>query len=927
MLENTMSFKKFVCSFLLFGGIFFLSSHTSFAAAPTGTSAVLQNTTSSTMDIVVTGTNFSTFVSSGTTTANGTDRAKITWRTLNPNTAVINNATTMTLTFTNAYGTDINGNSLTIAADAVQDGSSVHNALITIASGSITDNAVPTVFTLLHYYADANRDGTVDGLYLSFTEPVTCSFESGDWAITTAGTINVTAITGCSSYTSTTVLLAVTASSGITGGGTHPQVSYTNQGTLASVKDSANNAFASTSGITPGDAASPQIKSFTYLDNDADGKIDRITLTYTETVAAGSVLRAADLAFSNVGGFTGAAFGSDTTDLITGSVTQTTITIGTEATAVDTFNSSGSIAINSQGNFSLTEGFNTNNTLRTQSQANYIDGAAPVYVSSQTIDNNQNGTIDHVRVVYSEPISDASVALSDYAAGFSGVGAGALVESFGTGTPGSGVFTDAGNDEVIYVGVTSGTDVIAPNKTDYTLHIAQVGSIADAVGNALASFSEKTSTDGAAPALYTSTVIDTYTTDTTPTVFFSIIEDGTLSYTGGCTMPLGAVAAGAFLQAFEVLAEGTYTCAILGTDALGNVSAPLTFNTFTVDLSAPIISAAAVNSSGALVTVSWTTQEAASSLVAYGPTTAYGFSTAETDTAPRVTTHSVTVSNLSFCQNYYFQPRSVDAAGNETLGTSIEVRNLGSCGGGLSLEAMQDPITPAGGFVLKVNGGAGVTNTPVVALQLLAGANVTSMVVSNKADLGASGQQVYTPTLPWSLCWSASQIKEPATCPAGTYTVYARFYTAWGRGSKIVSTTVVYDPKASATRTVVKNNQLLLDKSTIYLVMGTNKYGFASLSAFTGLGYSLKNLQKGSSTAYTLAGIFNSAQDAHPVGSWVVSKGTIYFVSVVGLIPVPTWALFLSNGGAASYVVPANAADLNRPVLPLMSSSDSRIVL
>lgn len=915
-----MSLKKyFFVSSVFLAGIFFLLPQSTLAAAPTGTSAVLQNTTSSTMDIVVTGTSFSTFVSSGTTTANGTDRAKITWRTLNPNTAIINNATTMTLTFTNAYGTDINGNSLTIAADAVQDGSSVHNALITIASGSITDNAVPTVFTLLHYYADANRDGTVDGLYLSFTEPVTCSFESGDWAITTAGTINVTAITGCSSYTSTTILLSVTAGSGITGGGTHPQVSYTNQGTLASVKDSANNAFASTSGIAPGDAAAPQIKSFTYLDNDADGKIDQIRLTYTETVAAGSVLRAADLSFSNVGDFTGAAFGSDATDLITGSVTQTTITLGTEASAVATYNTNNSIAISSQNNFSLTEGFNTNNTLRTQSQASFIDGAAPVYISSKTIDNNQNGTIDHIRVVYSEPMSDASVTPSDYAAGFSGVGAGALVESFGSGTPGSGVFTDVANDEVIYVGVTSGTDVIAPNKTDYTLHIAQVGSVTDSIGNALASFSEQTSTDGAAPALYTSTVISSPTTNTTPTIFFSIIEDGTLSYTGGCTMPLTNVVAGAYLQAFNALTDGTYSCSIRGTDVLGNVSAALTINTFTVDTAAPLLSSASARQSAGSTTITWTTDEPASSSLSYGTTTAYGNSTGETDTSPRVTSHAVSISGLVLCRDYHFRPTSRDGAGNEITGPDIALSNLGDCGVALPVGALAGPIVPEGGFKISFKEGV-VVSVPAVTLLFNAGNDVTQVALSNSSDFSQAVLEAYQPTRMWSVCQKSAADVTTTTCKPGTYAVYAKFYTKWGRSSDVVTASVTLQESAFS------SNSLVQDGTTIYLILGGKKYGFTSLAAFRGLGYATKRVVRGKIASLPLGGLIKSASSAHLSGSWIVQNKTVFFVTDAGRVPVPTWEVFLGNGGSAVALLPANAADMATPVLSAMTANDVRVI-
>ncbi len=65
--------------------------------------------------------------------------------------------------------------------------------------------------------------------------------------------------------------------------------------------------------------------------------------------------------------------------------------------------------------------------------------------------------------------------------------------------------------------------------------------------------------------------------------------------------------------------------------------------------------------------------------------------------------------------------------------------------------------------------------------------------------------------------------------------------------------------------------------------------------------------------------------NAHAVGSWVVNSGTVYFISNSGLIPVPTWKIFLANGGKSSLIKQANSADLNLSLLPLMVAKDSRV--
>ncbi|MBI5530579.1 MAG: hypothetical protein HY918_03700 [Candidatus Doudnabacteria bacterium] len=69
------------------------------------------------------------------------------------------------------------------------------------------------------------------------------------------------------------------------------------------------------------------------------------------------------------------------------------------------------------------------------------------------------------------------------------------------------------------------------------------------------------------------------------------------------------------------------------------------------------------------------------------------------------------------------------------------------------------------------------------------------------------------------------------------------------------------------------------------------------------------------------ASVFNS----HAIGSWVISDGTVYYVSSNGLIPIPTWEIFLSNGGKQADITEINNGDMQLPLLPLMSAADSRV--
>lgn len=84
------------------------------------------------------------------------------------------------------------------------------------------------------------------------------------------------------------------------------------------------------------------------------------------------------------------------------------------------------------------------------------------------------------------------------------------------------------------------------------------------------------------------------------------------------------------------------------------------------DTTAPLISnvqSGNITASSALIT--WTTDEASSSVVEYGLTTSYGSTASD---ATNVTGHSITINNLSANTLYHYRVKSTDAAGN--TGTS-----------------------------------------------------------------------------------------------------------------------------------------------------------------------------------------------------------------------------------------------------------------
>ena len=111
---------------------------------------------------------------------------------------------------------------------------------------------------------------------------------------------------------------------------------------------------------------------------------------------------------------------------------------------------------------------------------------------------------------------------------------------------------------------------------------------------------------------------------------------------------------------------GTKTVYVQFKDAVGNWSTAAITDTIVLDTTAPTISArTATNITSSSATITWTTNEAATSQVNYGLTTSYGFTTTLDSTL--VTAHSVTITGLASNTTYNYRVRSRDAAGNESV--------------------------------------------------------------------------------------------------------------------------------------------------------------------------------------------------------------------------------------------------------------------
>ena len=149
-----------------------------------------------------------------------------------------------------------------------------------------------------------------------------------------------------------------------------------------------------------------------------------------------------------------------------------------------------------------------------------------------------------------------------------------------------------------------------------------------------------------------------------------------------------------------------YHYSVKSRDAAGNLTASrdYSFTTTTApDTTAPVISSISAGSiTSSAATVTWTTNEAATSRVEYGTSTSYGsFSSLDSSL---VTSHTVTLSGLTPATVYYFRVLSNDQAGNQATST----------GSTFTTQNAPQPDTPASIQDLSVRAGASSRNSVIL---------------------------------------------------------------------------------------------------------------------------------------------------------------------------------------------------------------------
>ena len=246
---------------------------------------------------------------------------------------------------------------------------------------------------------------------------------------------------------------------------------------------------------------------------------------------------------------------------------------------------------------------------------------------------------------------------------------------------------------------------------------------------------------------------------------------------------------------------GTKTVFVQFMDSVGNWSTTAISDTIVLDTTAPTISGrTASNITGSSATITWTTNEAATSRVEYGLTTSYGSSTALDPTL--VTAHSVTIAGLAPSTTYNWRVRSMDAAGNETV----------SANSTFATAAVSDTTAPT------------VTWSGPPANSILLGTVTLTATASDNVAVGGvqfllDGNTLLgteDTTSPYSFSWNTT------TASNGTHTLQARARDTSGNTATTAAISVTVDNLAPTGSVVINGNAAATRNTTVTLTLSAS---------------------------------------------------------------------------------------------------------
>jgi hypothetical protein len=263
--------------------------------------------------------------------------------------------------------------------------------------------------------------------------------------------------------------------------------------------------------------------------------------------------------------------------------------------------------------------------------------------------------------------------------------------------------------------------------------------------------------------------------------------------------------------------DGVHTLYAVAEDTSGNYAT--SSESVTVENSAPVISSISSGTPGRTsATVTWTTNQSASSQVYYGTTTAYGAST--TLEASLATSHSVILSGLTASTTYHYVVVSTDAVGNTSTSTD-QILTTGST---------PDTTPPT----VSITAPAASSTVSGSAVTLTATASDNVAVANVQFELDGTDIGSAATTSPYTTTWNSTTTTDGAHTldavaedTSGNYATSSESVTVENTPVSISSISSGTPGTASATITWTTNQTA---SSTIAYGIATS-YGSASSSA------------------------------------------------------------------------------------------------
>ncbi|NBS68407.1 hypothetical protein EBT31_05770, partial [bacterium] len=376
---------------------------------------------------------------------------------------------------------------------------------------SVADGASPAIVS--GFYADNNADGVVDSVEIGLSEAVTVTYDDGDW-IANARDLTGFDVTGLTSGSGTSSLVFSATSSSVTGVGAlgnEPTLRYADG--LGSLTSTTGETPSSISAFTLTDNADPLVVSGVYQDDNNNGTVDLVALSFTEPLDY-AACEVSDFSFAGADGsglsFSSCSAGSGVVGefALSGAPSlETTLDIDLSYNALTGIANS---LVDSEGN-----------VLPSFSALSIDDEATPILLSSSYLDANADGQVDRVALEFSEPVT-LTYADGDWTAIANSL------PSFDV----SGIHSGNGTATLLLSATATAnrTGVAFGFSQPQLSFTATTGSLVDAVGQAITSLSTFSVADAAAPVIVSGSYLDSDGDAEIDRVRLSFTEETTIDF-------------------------------------------------------------------------------------------------------------------------------------------------------------------------------------------------------------------------------------------------------------------------------------------------------------------------------------------------------------------------------------------------------------